>query len=101
MSQKTIKSDIPARLDRLPWCRWHVRILIALGTSWMLDGLEVTLVGSLAGILTSPSGLRLVAKRYFHTPDNKSRSTCCRLASPASSVRWCSAACSTPSAASA
>jgi MFS family permease len=59
MSQKTIKSDIPARLDRLPWCRWHVRILIALGTSWMLDGLEVTLVGSLAGILTSPSGLRL------------------------------------------
>ncbi len=62
MSQ-TICSDIPARLDNLPWSRWHVRILIALGTSWLLDGLEVTLVGSLAGILTSPSGLSLTDKQ--------------------------------------
>jgi len=56
---QTVATDIPARLDRLPWSKWHVRILTALGTSWLLDGLEVTLVGSLAGILTSPQGLSL------------------------------------------
>lgn len=55
----TIETDIPERLDRLPWSRWHVRILTALGTSWLLDGLEVTLVGSLSGILESKSGLGL------------------------------------------
>jgi MFS family permease len=56
---QTLETRIPARLDRLPWSRWHLRILTALGTSWLLDGLEVTLVGSLAGILTSPKGLSL------------------------------------------
>jgi MFS family permease len=56
-----IETDIPQRLDRLPWSRWHVRILIALGTSWLLDGLEVTLTGSLSGILESKSGLSLTA----------------------------------------
>lgn len=56
-----IESDIPQRLDRLPWSRWHVRILIALGTSWLLDGLEVTMVGSLSGILENRSGLHLTA----------------------------------------
>jgi MFS family permease len=56
---RRIETDIPMRLDRLPWSRWHSRIIIALGTSWLLDGLEVTLVGSLSGILESNSGLRL------------------------------------------
>jgi MFS family permease len=56
---RTIETDIPARLDRLPWSRWHARIIVALGTSWLLDGLEVTLVGSLSGILESKSGLHL------------------------------------------
>jgi MFS family permease len=56
---QTLETRIPARLDRLPWSGWHLRILTALGTSWLLDGLEVTLVGSLAGILTSPKGLSL------------------------------------------
>lgn len=55
----TIKSSVPARLDRLPWSSWHTRIIVALGTSWILDGLEVTLVGSLSGILESANGLRL------------------------------------------
>jgi MFS family permease len=55
----TVETQIPARLDRLPWSRWHTRIIVALGTSWLLDGLEVTLVGSLSGILESKSGLRL------------------------------------------
>ena len=54
-----IESDIPARMDRLPWSRWHVRIITALGTSWLLDGLEVTLVGSLSGVLESKNGLSL------------------------------------------
>ena len=46
---KTVKTDIPARLDRLPWSRWHWLVVIALGITWILDGLEVTLVGSIAG----------------------------------------------------
>ncbi len=54
-----ISTDIPQRMDRLPWSRWHARIITALGTSWLLDGLEVTLVGSLSGILESKSGLHL------------------------------------------
>ena len=56
---RVVETDIPARLDRLPWSRWHTRIITALGTSWLLDGLEVTLVGSLSGILESNSGLHL------------------------------------------
>ena len=56
---RTIETRVPARLDRLPWSRWHTLIITALGTSWLLDGLEVTLVGSLSGILESKSGLRL------------------------------------------
>ncbi len=55
----TVKTDIPQRLDRLPWSSWHMRIITALGTSWLLDGLEVTLVGSLSGILQSKAGLHL------------------------------------------
>jgi len=58
-AERTIESDVPARLDRLPWSRWHVRIIAALGTSWLLDGLEVTLVGSLSGVLESRAGLSL------------------------------------------
>ncbi len=54
-----IETDIPARVDRLPWSRWHTRIILALGTSWLLDGLEVTLVGSLSGVLESKNGLSL------------------------------------------
>jgi MFS family permease len=57
--QSVIETDIPQRLDRLPWSGWHMRILTALGTSWILDGLEVTLVGSLSGILESAHGLKL------------------------------------------
>src|ERR1700761_5314594 len=54
-----IESDVSLRLDRLPYSRWHTRILTALGTSWLLDGLEVTLVGSLSGVLESSNGLHL------------------------------------------
>ena len=54
-----VETDVPARMDRLPWSRWHLRIITALGTSWLLDGLEVTLVGSLSGVLESRNGLSL------------------------------------------
>jgi MFS family permease len=47
----TIETDIPARLDRLPWSRFHWRVIIGLGTVWILDGLEVTVVGSISGRL--------------------------------------------------
>src|SRR5438270_3073831 len=49
----TIETNIPARLDRLPWSRWHWRILVGLGTVWILDGLEVTVVGSIAGAISA------------------------------------------------
>lgn len=44
-----ITTAVPARLDRLPWSRWHWTIVIGLGTVWILDGLEVTVVGNIAG----------------------------------------------------
>ncbi len=56
---RDIETDLPQRMDRLPWSSWHMRIITALGTSWLLDGLEVTLVGSLSGILESKQGLSL------------------------------------------
>jgi len=56
-----IRSTIPARLDRLPWSRWHWRVSIALGVAWVLDGLEVTLVGSLGAALQRPDSLGLSA----------------------------------------
>ena len=46
-----IITDIPARIDRLPWSRFHLLIVVALGITWVLDGLEVTLVGSIGPIL--------------------------------------------------
>jgi MFS family permease len=54
-----IESYVPARLDRMPWSRWHWLIVIALGATWILDGLEVTLAGSLGGILTRRETLGL------------------------------------------
>lgn len=54
-------ADIPRRLDRLPWSRWHWRVVIALGVAWVLDGLEVTLVGSLGAVLQRPDTLGLTS----------------------------------------
>ncbi|WP_340378685.1 MFS transporter [Streptomyces sp. SS7] len=59
---RTLSTDIPARLDRLPWSRWHWTIVIGLGTVWILDGLEVTVVGNIAGRLSEPgSGLPITS----------------------------------------
>jgi len=51
----TVTTDIPARLDRLPWARFHLMVIVGLGTVWVLDGLEVTIVGSMSDALKSPS----------------------------------------------
>lgn len=52
-------TDIPARLDRLPWTRFHTLLVLALGITWLLDGLEVTLAGSVAGALRDSPALHL------------------------------------------
>ncbi|MFD6175893.1 MULTISPECIES: MFS transporter [unclassified Isoptericola] len=58
---RTITTDVPARLDRLPWARWHWMIVIGLGTVWILDGLEVTIVGNLSDALKGDTGLGLTS----------------------------------------
>jgi MFS family permease len=58
----TIETDIPSRLDRLPWSRFHWLVVGGLGTVWILDGLEVTIVGSIASRLTEKgSGISMTA----------------------------------------
>jgi MFS family permease len=56
-----IGSSIPARLDALPWSGWHWRVVFALGIAWVLDGLEVTIVGSIGSVLERPDTLALGA----------------------------------------
>jgi MFS family permease len=53
------ETDVPARLDRLPWSRFHWLVITALGVAWILDGLEVTIVGSLSGALSASPVLHL------------------------------------------
>jgi MFS family permease len=56
-----IETDIPARLDRLPWTRFHTLVVVALGITWILDGLEVTVAGSIAGALQESPALHFDA----------------------------------------
>ena len=58
-SQAMIRTSIPFRLDRLPWSRFHLLVVIGLGITWILDGLEVTIVGSLGPALQSTETLHL------------------------------------------
>lgn len=55
------ETDVPNRLDRLPWSKFHWLVVIALGITWILDGLEVTLVGSLAGAIAASPRLQLTS----------------------------------------
>ena len=57
------ETDIPARLDRLPWSRFHRLVVVALGITWILDGLEVTLAGSVAAALQTSPRLHLTAEQ--------------------------------------
>jgi MFS family permease len=55
-----VRTNVPARLDRLPWSKFHWRVVFGLGTVWILDGLEVTMVGAVAPRLTEPgSGVHM------------------------------------------
>jgi MFS family permease len=54
-----VETDVPARLDRLPWSRFHWLVVVALGVTWILDGLEVTLAGAVSGALKESPALRL------------------------------------------
>ena len=58
LSDEVIETDVPARLDRLGWSRFHTLVVVALGVTWILDGLEVTLAGSLSGALKESPTLR-------------------------------------------
>ncbi len=53
VGESFIETRVPARLDRLPFGAFHMRVIAALGITWILDGLEVTLAGSLAGALVA------------------------------------------------
>ena len=55
----TFETDVPARLDNLAWSPWHWRVVLALGVTWALDGLEVTIVGALGSVLSEPETLGL------------------------------------------
>ena len=79
-----ITTDIPARLDRLPWSRWHWLVVIGLGTVWILDGLEVTIVGSMSDALADPkTGLGLTASTSASPAPSTSRA---RASAPCSSA---------------
>ncbi|HEX8158293.1 MAG TPA: MFS transporter [Solirubrobacteraceae bacterium] len=59
---RTLRTNVPARLDRLPWTKFHWRVVIGLGTVWILDGLEVTIVGAIAPRLTEAgSGIHMTS----------------------------------------
>lgn len=57
--ERIYETDLPARLDRLPWSRFHTLLVFALGITWLLDGLEVTLAGSVSGALKDSPALRM------------------------------------------
>jgi MFS family permease len=56
-----IRSTIPARLDRLPWTRFHTMLVCALGVAWVLDGLEITVAASVASTMKEPSALHMTS----------------------------------------
>ncbi|HWB11880.1 MAG TPA: MFS transporter [Pirellulales bacterium] len=60
---RAVQTDIPARLDRLPWSRFHWLIVFALGITWILDGLEVTLMGALSGVLKQADTLSFTSEQ--------------------------------------
>src|SRR5580692_4434215 len=59
--RSTLQTDIPARLDRLPWTAFHWLLIAALGVTWVLDGLEVTVVAAVGNALLKPGTLALTA----------------------------------------
>src|SRR5579884_3982595 len=58
-STRSVRSLVPARMDRLPWTHFHWLVVVGLGVSWILDGLEIQIVSLIAGPLTDPRTLHL------------------------------------------
>lgn len=54
-----IETNVPQRMDRLPWSKWHWLVVVGLGVTWILDGLQVTLAGAIGAILQNPKALGL------------------------------------------
>jgi MFS family permease len=59
--KQTIRSTIPARLDRLSWSAFHTRMVAGLGAAWILDGLQITIASSVTGVLSSPKTLGMTS----------------------------------------
>ena len=79
MTAEVVESNVPARLDRLPWTRWHWTMVIALGITWLLDGLETTMGGGFVGVLKNPRALGLtdfLSTIVSHTVMRPMRSRC-------------------------
>ena len=66
--RNTTETTVPGRLDRLPWSRWHWMVLIGLGTVWILDGLEVTIVGAVGSTLTTAGSGITITTAQVGTP---------------------------------
>jgi len=67
-----VRTQIPARLDRLPWSRFHWLVVVALGIIWILDGLEVSFKAAISGVLQEPgvmnfssANIGLIASAYL------------------------------------
>jgi hypothetical protein len=58
---RTVRSLVPARMDRLPWARFHWRVILGLGAAWILDGLEIQIVNTSGTVLTDKHTLGLSA----------------------------------------
>src|SRR3954453_15549560 len=54
---QAFRTNVPARMDRLPWSRWHWLVVTALGITWIIDGLEGTLIGGVSAVLQEPGSL--------------------------------------------
>src|SRR6478735_10782186 len=59
--EQTIRTLIPARIDRMPWSRFHTRMVAALGVAWVLDGMEITIASAVGDVLRAPETLGLTS----------------------------------------
>src|SRR5258705_12103036 len=59
VNRGVVRTNVPARIDRLQWSPFHTRMVVALGVAWILDGLEITVASSVAGVLGTPEALNL------------------------------------------
>ncbi|MDQ6773900.1 MAG: MFS transporter [Candidatus Dormibacteraeota bacterium] len=66
-AQKVVRSLVPARMDRLPWSKFHWRVILGLGAAWILDGLEIQIVNTVGPLLQNKATLHLTAAQVGYT----------------------------------